>query len=83
MHFFNYEYVTMPFFKLNFYFILIFNTEFNKYSGIFLIMNMLQWLSLNEIFIAYLQNLINIVVFWMKLTFDVKCGTFKSHCGWY
>ena len=61
MHFFNYEYVTMAFFKLDFYRILI--TEFNKYSGIFLIMNMLQWLSLNEIFIAYLQNLINIVVF--------------------
>ena len=63
MHFFNYEYVTMAFFKLNFYCILVFKTEFNKYSGIFLIMNMLQWLSLNEIFIAYLQNLINIVVF--------------------
>ena len=47
---------------------LIFNTEFNKYSGIFVIMNMLQWLSLNEIFIAYLIfntefNKINIVVF--------------------
>ena len=34
-------------------------------------MNMFQWLSLNEIFIAYLQNLINIVVFWMKLTFGM------------
>ena len=47
----------MAFFKLNFYCILIFNTEFNKYSGIFLIITMLQLLSLNEIFIAYLQNL--------------------------
>ena len=60
----------MAFFKLKFY--CIFEQNLIKIVVFFKFMKMLQWLSLNEIFIAYLQNLINMVVFWMKLTFDVK-----------
>ena len=42
----------MAFFKLNFYCILIFNTEFNKYTGILFIMNYVTMAFFNYCIIA-------------------------------